>query len=138
MRSELGGKLALVDVVGPPAAVLSVDGHRSGVLPLARPLALDPGERSIRVEANGQTVTDKRLQLGEGTTLRLVVEVAPPAASPLVSVLPPRETERPSVFGRWWFWTATAAVAVGGALGIAAAAGGFSRAAGCPPERRCM
>jgi hypothetical protein len=52
--------------------------------------------------------------------------------------LPPEPAPRPSLFGRWWFWTATAAVAVGGALGLAAALGGFSRAAGCPPERRCM
>jgi hypothetical protein len=141
MRSQLRPRLAFIDVVGPPAAVLTVDGRRRGILPLARPLALEPGARGIRVEADGKVVTDKRLDLTEGSTLRLVVEVtAPPAPPPMVvaarAAPPPPST--PSPFGRWWFWTAAAVVVVAGAVGVAAAAGGFSRDAGCPPDRRCM
>jgi hypothetical protein len=129
MRSELRAKVAFLEVVGPPAAVLIVDGQRRGILPIAR---------AIRVEAGGQPVVDKRLALVAGTTLRLLLEVAPAAPVLLRSSTAPGEpVERRSLFGRWWFWTAAAAVAAAGAVGVAAAAGGFSPAAGCPSDRRC-
>jgi hypothetical protein len=44
-----------------------------------------------------------------------------------------------SVFGRWWFWTAVAAVVVAGAVAGVVASGALSRDAGCPaPLERCM
>jgi len=142
MRSQLRARLALVEVAGPPAAVLSVDGHRVATLPLPRAVAVEPGTRALRVDADGQPVIDKRLELTPGSTLRLVVEVAPrpPPPPPPMLVAPAVApvVERPSPLRRWWFWTAAGVVVAAGAVGLAAALGGFSRGGECPPGFRCM
>jgi hypothetical protein len=145
MRSQLRSRLALVEVVGPPGAVLSVDGHQLATLPLPRALAVEPGMRALRVEADGQPVIDKRLELTPGSTLRLVVEVAPrppppppPTATTLVAPAVAPLAERPSPLRRWWFWTAAGVVVAAAAVGVAAALGGFSRGGECPPGFRCM
>lgn len=159
MRSQLRTTVALIQVAGPTGAVVNIDGRNRGRLPLDRPLAVMPGTRTITVEKDDKTVSDKRLYLAEGTTTRLVVEVAPSPSPPLapVALVPSgasstapavdlsggaaaeitRRIDKPSILGRWWFWAAATAVVAGGAIGVAAGAGWLSPDA-CPSGRRCM
>jgi hypothetical protein len=160
IRSQLRTTVALIQVAGPTGAVVNIDGRNRGRLPLDRPLAVMPGTRTITVEKDDKTVSEKRLYLAEATTTRLVVEVAPSLASPVVPVAAmasgassspapvvdlsagaatevTRRIDKPSILGKWWFWTAATAVVAGGVIGVAAGAGWLSPDA-CPSGRRCM
>ena len=106
-------------------------------------------------------MSEKRLYLAEAAITRLVVEVAPPLSPPVepVALMPSgasssrapavdlsaaatpevtRRIDKPSILGRWWFWTAATAVVAGGMIGVAAAAGWLSPDSACPSGRRCM
>ena len=162
IRSQLRTTVALIQVAGPAGAVVNIDGHNRGRLPLDRPLAVMPGTRTILVEKDDRTVSEKRLYLAEATTTRLVVEVAPSHSPPLAPVALTasaasssspapavdlsagaapeitRRIDKPSILGKWWFWTAATAVVAGGVIGVAAGAGWLSLDSACPSGRRCM
>src|SRR5262249_38687020 len=115
-----------------------VDGRDVGQTPLARPLVLEPGEhrfvvRKLEFEPFEQVVT---LRPGDQVTvtaeLRPITRAVAPAAVAITAPTPPGEvrSEEPSVFKRWWFWTAVGAVVVTGVV-VAVAAGSH------PGEPRC-
>ena len=79
------------------------------------------------------------------TPLPKEVPAAPPSsstasASVVMTPPPPAPAEEPSpIYGRWWFWAIVGgAVATG--LGVAFAAGAFTRTedATCPSDRECL
>jgi len=77
------------------------------------------------------------------STITPVPSAPQPSTAPETLVTGP--SDHPSagsspVYTRWWFWTLVGAVAVGGAVGIAAAKGAFTRTrdADCMPQYPCQ
>jgi hypothetical protein len=148
-RSQLRPRLTFVEVVGPAAARVIVDGEPRGSLPLPRPLPLAPGRRVLQVASGGATLYDQPLTLQAGAVTRLVIDRPPtPPAVRVAPALEPRggpflearhkEPPPPSLIQRWWFWPGVATVVLGAvAVGVAVSSGAF-HSAGCPSDRRCM
>ena len=82
-----------------PRAVVSVDGVDIGPAPadLRRPA----GEHAVVVREPGFTPYMTRVSLSPGEETRLDAALAP---------------EKPSLFSRWWFWTAAGVVVTGAAV----------------------
>ena len=159
-RSELRARIAVVEIVAPADAELTVDGRKVGRTPLSRPLALVAGTRRFRLERDGSVLSEKAVPVVAGAVTRFVIEIAPPAPPPTVERRavaplpptlaqppapgpdlsihrPPPEVASPPVYTRWWFWTVLG-VAAAAAVAGAAAGGAFRRKdAGCPMEWQC-
>lgn len=82
-----------------PRAVVSVDGVDIG--PAPADLRRTPGEHAVVVREPGFTPYVTRVSLSPGEETRLDAALAP---------------EKPSLFSRWWFWTAAGVVVTGAAV----------------------
>jgi hypothetical protein len=132
----LAGRIATVTVtVEQAGAQISLDGTALGTSPLAEPLIVDVGERTLQVRLPGYVTQTQRLTLAGGdkreSHFGLVPEEAGPVAAPAppVSVgpaAPAPATPRKTHASRTWIgWTTTGALTAGavvaGALGASAA-----------------
>jgi hypothetical protein len=68
-------KPALLDIKGPSGARLAVDGEPRGELPLAKPLALPPGDRLITVQMAGARSKTEWKSLERGTSYSFDAEL---------------------------------------------------------------
>ncbi len=87
-----------------------------GTSPLVTPVRVNRGPARIEVEKDGFVpfVLERDLAGGQETTVRVSLV---PKATPAIAERPARDgDERPSVFTRWWFWTAAGAVVAGAAV----------------------
>ena len=75
------------------------------------PMPVDPGEHAVALERGGTPVVEFVIELLEGERRDLALE------EPSVDAVP--VAERPSVWTRWWLWTAVGVVAAGLAVGAA-------------------
>jgi hypothetical protein len=135
----LAGRIATVNVlVDPPGAQILLDGTTIGTSPLAEPLIVDVGERTVQVRLSGYVTETQRLTLagGDRRESRFVLEREEPepvvAPTPPVAVVPaPAPAPPPPVTPRktrgsltWIGWTTTGAFAAGavvsGVLGASA------------------
>lgn len=82
-----------------PRAVVSVDGIDIG--PAPADLRRSPGAHDVSVREPGFTSYVTRVSLSPGEETRLDAALAP---------------EKPSLFTRWWFWTAAGVVVAGAAV----------------------
>jgi len=115
--------------VEPAHAQVLVDGEPTS----AAQLVLEPGSHTFRVTADGYEAVDHAMELAaaENRSLELVLTRSPVVVPPIApapvaqsspafvrpDVAPPPSPARtPTVFGRWWFWTAVGAVVVGGTV----------------------
>jgi hypothetical protein len=130
------GRLATLDVWGvPDGAEILVNGESVGTLPLPAPLRVTAGTTQLSVRAKGYTPSVRTLELAVGANQRehvvlLAQEATAPPAEPAapapatavsavsLSPQPAAADERPSIFGRWWFWTLAGAVVAGGVTAV--------------------
>jgi tetratricopeptide (TPR) repeat protein len=111
--------------VTPTEATLLVDGSPAG----DRKLTLDLGEYHLTVRAPGYKDFELRVNVEGGRTQQLKIELKPvelspskaelattaqPASSRTSATTEVGEPRTPSVFQRWWFWTAVGVLVAGG------------------------
>ncbi len=96
----------LVVDAGRPDAEIRLDGADVGRGRFEREVS--PGRYEVRVSARGYVAQTRTLELGPGGRERLAFSLAKV----------PARAENPSLFSRWWFWTAAAVVASGAAVGV--------------------
>jgi hypothetical protein len=85
--------LAHLTISGPPGAMVTVGGELAGVLPLAKPISLAEGRRSIEVTSAGFLPWRHEAVLAPGDNLELAADLIPerrdlPAAAPSKPGLP--------------------------------------------------
>lgn len=135
---QLSGRVAHISVVvDQPGAEVSIDGTFVGKAPLAEPLVVDVGERSLRVSLTGYTAQTRSVTLagGDSRDASFILQqetpasaVTPTPAPTAVPALQPRPTDSapPARPSRTWIgWSSTGALAAGavvaGVLGASAA-----------------
>jgi hypothetical protein len=96
----------LVVDAGRPDAEIRLDGADVGRGRFEREVSA--GRYEVRVSARGYVAQTRTVELGPGGRERLAFSLAK---------VPPRAQD-PSLFSRWWFWTAAAVVASGAAVGV--------------------
>jgi hypothetical protein len=74
LKSRVGTIAVTVDRSG---AVISVDGHKAGEAPLARPLVLGPGRHTIEIGMPGGRVETRVVALASGDQARVDVTLGP-------------------------------------------------------------
>jgi len=129
------GHLANLDVWGPPdGAEMYLDGERVGVFPLPGPVRVPAGNPELLIQAKGFSAVRRPLEVKAGANVRehvvlrsLALDLPPPepapaeappiAPAPKVVEAPAAEDEDPSIFSRWWFWTAAGVVVAGAGVG---------------------
>lgn len=68
---QLVARPALVSFAGGVGASVSVDGRPQGVLPMSRPVALQPGERVVTLHKRGHGAWSKTITVSRGESLEL-------------------------------------------------------------------
>jgi hypothetical protein len=125
------GKIAIDATAA--GATASVDGRDVGEPPIE--LHAAPGSHAIRIVKAGYVPWERTIQVSAGTTARangdlVAIELARPVElrpltppeTPMrveptpVPTHPAHITQRGSLLGRWWLWTAVGAVVIGGAV----------------------
>jgi tetratricopeptide (TPR) repeat protein len=69
--------LARLTITGPPGAMVTVGGELAGVLPLAKPISLAEGTRSIEVTSAGYLPWKHEAVLTAGDSLELAADLVP-------------------------------------------------------------
>jgi len=74
--SATQARAATLDVIGPPGAEVSIDGSARGLLPLARPLVVDPGERFLEVRLGGHVTHREAVEVvSRDQSIRIEIEL---------------------------------------------------------------
>jgi hypothetical protein len=144
-QAELRDKVVLLEVkLNNPHASLVVDGGTAMPLPLVRPLVLEAGQHTLRVEADGLVWTEALAGVGGGKyvlTPRLTAhpvstDLAPPRNedSSLELKQTPAVTQRRSI----WLWPAVAVVVAGLAVTAVLLSAGTSTQYECAPGIECI
>lgn len=129
------GHLANLDVWGPPdGAEMYLDGERVGVFPLPGPVRVPAGNPELLIQAKGFAAVRRPLEVKAGANVRehvvlrsLALDLPPPAPAPAeappmapapkVAEASAGDDDEPSIFSRWWFWTAAGVVVAGAGVG---------------------
>jgi hypothetical protein len=125
-KAAVADRLGKIRIVGaPPGASVFVDGRLRGTTPLAEPLVVSSGARTVRVEAPHFLAVEKRIELPAKKELEipvfLVAERAPTEAIPAKTSVPSAPLSmRPAPTSRLPAWlllgTGVAAAGVGTAI----------------------
>lgn len=130
---RIGQKLARLELTcSVEQAEVLVDGKPRGTTPLAGPLRVEAGARTVRVAKAGYTPSIQEVSLAAGEERRITVELerqpaeppvekpAPPKLAPLTQIAAPPPAPPPPLYRRGWFWGVVlgAAALVGGALAL--------------------
>jgi tetratricopeptide (TPR) repeat protein len=121
--AEIAAHVGELEVRGPADAELRVDGAMRGRLPLAAPLRVEAGTRSVEVRATGHEPFAASVEVtgGARTLLPASLRPLPPPTSPEVATRFERERDAEGS-PAWLLPTGIAAAAVGG-VGLAIATG---------------
>jgi len=119
--------------------------QRAAATATATPTANPPPQpRTIEPEPAGAGTTATATTTSTSSSITTAPDPAGTTSSGLTLAQQPRDTgpaPEPSspVYTKWWFWTIVGAVAIGGGLGVAAAAGAFTKTenASCPVGVNC-
>ena len=113
--ADLDQRVATVTItVNVDGSTVLVDGKKIGTTPLAAPVAVSEGQRTISVEAPGRGILQRQIRVagGEHPTLDLAFEAAPVAV-----VQPPQSGASPRLGAGFWT-TAVGAVVLGAGAGV--------------------
>src|SRR5262249_31106216 len=77
--ASLNGLVARIDVTAPEGSTVQLEGAVIGKTPLEQPLVVNPGQRKIQIEHDGQSET-REIGARAGSTQKL--EVGQPAPAP--------------------------------------------------------
>ncbi|HEX6767294.1 MAG TPA: PEGA domain-containing protein [Polyangiaceae bacterium] len=117
-------RLGRLAVSGPTGARVYVDERKRGVLPLAEPIVVSPGTRSVHVDATNFRSFERHVVVDAGATTAITATLEPLVASPASSARTPSDTAQralPTSKESPHVW-ATPALIAGGGLVLAGAA----------------
>jgi hypothetical protein len=112
-------------------ANVTIDNVRVGLEDLGQPIAVDPGDHTIRVTRGGREIATREVTVAQGENERVaLILVAPEHEDERVELPPPRVYQEgemgglpeersndpngtsPDIVEQWWFWAAMGAIAV--------------------------
>jgi hypothetical protein len=143
--AELRRQLGQIQLECPTAGVeVTIDGAPAGRTPLPATIWVTPGRHDLALRGRRLVPFEESVEVRAGGTVTVTpllrkVDLLPspyvlgrPMAAAPVDRGPGQQGLWPRVRGRWWFWAAVAAVAVGGGITTAIMLGGGHDA---PPSR---